>query len=264
MNLPNVLFKMLDPSFLPPLDAKLPRTQRRLVSLLRQGSQGAPELATKTWSLDAMLSPQEFQCDTETSQLKQILYRRTEYDELSQRFKSRAKVKQCAKEDEIPFATTMAFRSIGYRSIAIEGMESLGIKFDDARGIIPNDPDGRVIASTDIVEADPDPAGASSVLPGLYCAGWVKRGPAGVIANTMEDSFSTADAIAKDWAHKRPFLGGGQGWDTISSTAKNQGLRTVSWPEWVKIDAVEKVRGKAKGREREKITSIPEMLAVLG
>lgn len=33
---------------------------------------------------------------------------------------------------------------------------------------------------------------------GLYCSGWVKRGPVGVILNTMNDSFETAEAIVQD------------------------------------------------------------------
>ena len=32
----------------------------------------------------------------------------------------------------------------------------------------------------------------------LYCSGWVKRGPVGVILTTMNDAFETADNIAAD------------------------------------------------------------------
>jgi len=33
---------------------------------------------------------------------------------------------------------------------------------------------------------------------GLYCSGWIKRGPAGVIATTMNDAFETAKVIVED------------------------------------------------------------------
>jgi adrenodoxin-NADP+ reductase len=33
---------------------------------------------------------------------------------------------------------------------------------------------------------------------GLYCSGWLKRGPVGVILTTMEDAFETAECIAHD------------------------------------------------------------------
>lgn len=35
-------------------------------------------------------------------------------------------------------------------------------------------------------------------LPGLYCSGWVKRGPTGVIATTMTDSFLTGQTLLQD------------------------------------------------------------------
>lgn len=37
-----------------------------------------------------------------------------------------------------------------------------------------------------------------SFLSGLYCSGWVKRGPTGVIATTMNDSFDTARVLLQD------------------------------------------------------------------
>jgi hypothetical protein len=35
-------------------------------------------------------------------------------------------------------------------------------------------------------------------LSGLYCSGWVKRGPTGVITTTMTDSFLTSQALLED------------------------------------------------------------------
>lgn len=43
-----------------------------------------------------------------------------------------------------------------------------------------------------------DVENCGSCLAGLYCSGWVKRGPVGVIANTMSDAFETADSILAD------------------------------------------------------------------
>ncbi len=159
-------------------------------------------------------------------------------------------------EERVSLPASVAFRSIGYKSEAITGMADLGIHFDEARGIILNDNDGRLIVPS-------SNSAESVVIPGMYCSGWVKRGPAGVIANTMEDAFATAEAIAKDWERKEPFLGGGRGWDVLKSEAKSLGLRTVSWSDWEKIDAAEKIKGKERGKEREKFTSIKDMLEVL-
>lgn len=35
---------------------------------------------------------------------------------------------------------------------------------------------------------------------GLYCSGWIKRGPTGIIATTMQDAFATAATVLKDLA----------------------------------------------------------------
>ena len=40
--------------------------------------------------------------------------------------------------------------------------------------------------------------GCSVCRAGLYCSGWVKRGPTGVIITTMNDSFDTAQSVLED------------------------------------------------------------------
>lgn len=157
--------------------------------------------------------------------------------------------------EQVVIPASLAFRSIGYKSEALPGMESLNIRFDDGRGIIPNDYFGRVSTTSQ--------SGETKAIPGMYCAGWVKRGPTGVIANTMEDAFATAEAISKDWHSGAPFLPGGQGWPALKKETDSKGVRTVSWDDWRKIDTAERARGKEKGKEREKFTNIEEMLKVL-
>lgn len=164
--------------------------------------------------------------------------------------------------DIINIDSSVVFRSIGYKSEGLPGFTELGIPFNTELGIIPNDEMGRVF---DIDKAKSD---AGTHVPGMYCAGWVKRGPTGVIASTMQDAFSTADAIAEDWHSHAPFLnankgGSGLGWDGVKEEAERRGCRRVSWQDWQKIDAVEKRIGQEKGKEREKFTRIEDMLAVL-
>ena len=132
-------------------------------------------------------------------------------------------------------------------------MKDVGIDFDERQGIIPNDSHGRITS----LSVD------KTCIPGLYCSGWVKRGPAGVIANTMEDAFDTAESITKDWENEELFMSGTDGWDALQKDAAAKNLRPINWENWKKIDEAEKERGKAKGKEREKFTSIPEMLGVL-
>ena len=230
---------------------KLPRTPKRLTQLLAKGSSTPASQARKSWSLDFLLSPRSFNASNATpNHLSSLTFIKNEL-EGPDVFDSSAIVSPT--RNKISYPTSLAFRSIGYKSEAIDGMKDLGIDFDERRGIIPNDRHGRVTSLSE------DGTG----IPGLYCSGWVKRGPAGVIANTMEDAFDTAESIAQDWENKEPFMSGTSGWDALQEDAAVKSLRPVSWDDWKKIDAVETEKGKAKGKEREKFTSIPNMLGLL-
>lgn len=44
----------------------------------------------------------------------------------------------------------------------------------------------------------PIPSPSVNPTPGLYCSGWVKRGPTGVITTTMTDSFLTGQILLQD------------------------------------------------------------------
>ena len=244
-------FKPIDPSLFPPNVAKLPRTPKRLTQLLSKGSSTPPASAQKAWSLEFLLSPKCFRPSTAESQhLAAITFCRNSLVGPDV-FDSSAKVEPTVEQTTFP--ASLAFKSIGYKSEPIDGMKDLGIDFDERRGIIPNDGHGRITSLSS------DGTG----IPGMYCSGWVKRGPAGVIANTMEDAFATAEAIAKDWQSKQPFMDGGKGWDALKEEADQRGLRSVNWDDWKKIDAAEVERGKGKGKPREKFASVKDMLGVL-
>ena len=253
MKLPATYFAPIPRSLLPPEPSKLPRTQKRLVDLMLKHSLISPSQASKSSSLDFHLSPTSFNsAAANTTALSSITFARTKIQGEDQ-FDPSAKVELTTEQEDLPAA--LAFRSIGYKSDALPGMKSLGIHFDTSRGIISNDYYGRV--------SSPSQSGETKVIPGMYCAGWVKRGPTGVIANTMEDAFATAEAIAKDWYSGAQFLPGGQGWSALKREIDDKGIRTVSWNDWCKIDAAERARGKERGKEREKFISVAEMLNVL-
>lgn len=252
MTLPSVSFKPIDPLLLPPVPAHLPRTSKRLVQLLSKGSATPDSDAQKSWSLDFFLSPKSFNTSkADVNHVSSVTFAKTVPNGPDMHDPS---TRVYSSTETVPIKASLAFRSIGYKSEALEGMQDLGIDFDSIRGIIPNDGNGRIIKM--------DTENGTSI-PGMYCSGWVKRGPAGVIANTMEDSFATAEAIAMDWTRELPFMAGGQGWDALKVEADQRNLRRVSWDEWKMIDAVEKKRGKANGKVREKFASIQDMLAVL-
>ncbi|MBS4103222.1 FAD-dependent oxidoreductase [Tsukamurella paurometabola] len=71
-------------------------------------------------------------------------------------------------------------------SIGLRGTSVPGVPYDEGTGTIPN-ADGRVLG----------PDGAA--LPGVYVAGWCKRGPTGVIGTNRYDARGTVDALIADF-----------------------------------------------------------------
>jgi adrenodoxin-NADP+ reductase len=259
MNLPNISSSSVPPSLLPENLKSLPRPLRRLMEILQKGSSTAVTNAQKSWSLDFLLTPSKFIADTTSmDKLSKMEFHRNEYVDESMKFDPNAKVKMTDEVLEID--SQLCFKSIGYRSEAIPGMSELGITFLADKGIIWNDESGRVITKS------PDASVTEKLfVPGIYCSGWVKCGPTGVIASTMADAFATADAIVEDWHGHKPFLAAqdGRGWEGVRVEAEKRGVRRISWADWKKIDSVEKERGRLVGKEREKFTRIADMLAVL-
>lgn len=281
---------------------KLPRQLRRIAELLQKGSMTPMEQAGKgAWQLGYLRSPSAF-LSTDNEKLEAVGFEQMAYAQpltnlLTGNPQSdlnalrAAKVQSSGKKGLVH--ASLAFRSVGYQSCALEGMQEIGVPFDASRGVIPNDRYGRVIAPATGAGniSAPGEAGAeaegpgsggrtggrglaerkeaaeASAVPGMYCAGWVKRGPTGVIASTLDDAFLTADVLAKDWEDGKEFISPGEGtkagWDAVSQVIKRRGIRSVSWAEWEKIDAEEVRRGKEKGKAREKINRTAQMLKIL-
>jgi len=162
----------------------------------------------------------------------------------------------------------MVFRSVGYQSVPLAG-----VPFDPATSTVPN-ADGRVL------DADGRP------LPGEYVAGWLKRGPTGVIGTNKSDAAQTVRSLLAD-------LAGGPGPDDIplpragllrmpasqlikgtegqevrsrfSRLLAERGIRPVSYDEWLKIEAAERELAAALGRgARVKLPSRDRLLRAAG
>ena len=134
----------------------------------------------------------------------------------------------------------LVFRSVGYHGIALPG-----VPFDEARGVVPND-GGRVLG----------PDGAP--IPGVYCAGWIKRGPSGVIGTNKKDATETVALLLEDARAGR--LPGGDGGDLVDLLTA-RGATPVLYPGWEAIDAAERAAGGPLGRPRVKLCSWDELLA---
>lgn len=140
----------------------------------------------------------------------------------------------------------LVFRSIGYRGVPLPG-----VPFHDSWGVIPND-GGRIIADN------------GECLTGHYTAGWIKRGPTGVIGTNKPDAAETVENMLDDFRQGRVLPA------TETSVAASEALvrsrqpQVVSYGDWLKLDAIELERGRAVGRPRVKFTRVEDMLAALG
>jgi ferredoxin/flavodoxin---NADP+ reductase len=146
--------------------------------------------------------------------------------------------------EELP--VEMVFRSVGYRGVPLAD-----VPFDEKRGIIPNAA-GRVLS----------PANGQP-LAGLYVAGWIKRGPSGVIGTNKPDAAETADAIAEDLRSgvaPRPAVDDPA---VIEALLRERQPCLITYDDWIEIAALESARGKANGRPRVKLTEA-EIRAKLG
>jgi len=141
-------------------------------------------------------------------------------------------------------AVELVVRAIGYRSLPLPGLP-----FDDRRAIVPNAA-GRVV----------DPA-SRAPSPGLYVAGWVKRGPTGLIGSNKQDGAETAAAMLADLDGCAPASAPEA--TAIDALLAERGVRVVDFACWQRLDRLEVERGARAGRPRVKLGAISEVLAAL-
>ena len=104
------------------------------------------------------------------------------------------------------------------------------------------------------------PDGAA--VPGLYTAGWSKRGPSGIIGTNRACAVETVTALLADRAVLQTEVREGRA--GLERLLDERGARAIDYDDWRRIDAAEIARGEPKGKPREKFTRREEMLAVLG
>jgi ferredoxin--NADP+ reductase len=138
---------------------------------------------------------------------------------------------------------SIVFKSVGYMGVPLEG-----IPFDGSSSTYRNDC-GRVL----------DESGAP--VTGMYCAGWIKRGPTGVIGTNKKDATETSDLLLEDAAAGRIGAERTCSAEAIDTFLAERGVDVVGYAGWETIDALEQERGEPQGRPRVKICSWDELLA---
>jgi ferredoxin--NADP+ reductase len=131
----------------------------------------------------------------------------------------------------------LVFRSVGYRGIGLTDLP-----FDERRGTIRND-GGRVI------DTDGEPVAAA------YCAGWIKRGPTGIIGTNKKDANETVNLLLEDVRAGRVGHRDEVNADGLESLLEERGVPAVMYPGWVSIDELERTAGEKVGRPRVKLST---------
>jgi ferredoxin--NADP+ reductase len=151
----------------------------------------------------------------------------------------------------------MVLRSVGYQSVPLAG-----VPFDERSHTVPNS-EGRVLGS------DGEP------LPGEYVAGWLKRGPTGVIGTNKSDAAQTVRSLLADLAGgpgpgdvqlpragllPMPPPAGRTGESRLAALLAERGIRPVTYPDWLGIETAEKELAASLGRgARVKLGSRAEL-----
>ena len=138
----------------------------------------------------------------------------------------------------------LVFRSVGYRGVPLPG-----VPFDAAAGIVPN-LEGRVL-----LDGVP--------WPNVYVAGWIKRGPSGVIGTNKSDAAATVQRMVEDIAGRTEPASPEKSSAAVDALLLERGVRVVTWAAWKKLDQLERARGSEVGKVRQKLTTTSEMLAAL-
>jgi ferredoxin--NADP+ reductase len=147
--------------------------------------------------------------------------------------------------EEIPVG--LVFRSIGYKGVALPG-----VPFHDKWGVILNEK-GRVI--------HPD---TKQPLVGEYTAGWIKRGPSGVIGTNKPDAAETVQCMLEDAANGCILNPAEPDPAAIEQLIRQRQPNYFSYDDWKRQDEQEVAKGEPLGRPRVKFTSVEEMLAATG
>jgi ferredoxin--NADP+ reductase len=138
------------------------------------------------------------------------------------------------------------FSSIGYKGVALPD-----VPFDERGGVFPNQ-SGRLLTAPN-----------GQVVVGEYVAGWIKRGPSGIIGTNKPDSVETVKLMLADAQAGQHLQAVHTAPNAIPTLLNTREVRFVSFAEWQRVDAEEVRRGQADGRPRVKFTDTTSMLALL-
>jgi ferredoxin--NADP+ reductase len=228
---------LLDPAELelePESEAELAASSnivQRNVEILREFATRSPTGKSRTVRLRFRASPVAILGEERVGAVE-IVRNRLEAD-------ASGRVVAVATDEREVIPCGIVFRSVGYHGVPLPGLA-----YDERTGTIPNQA-GRVL--------DVD----GRRLPGVYAAGWIKRGPTGVIGTNKKDATETVALLLEDARNGAlPDRAG----DGIDELLAERGVEVVMYMGWEAIDAAERGAGEPFGRPRVKLCTWDELL----
>ncbi|MGW7202540.1 FAD-dependent oxidoreductase [Streptomyces sp. NPDC054837] len=215
----------LDPAYLDP--SALPAAPRRNVEVLRGWATAPGRSAARRIRMRFFLRPVELLA--EHGRVAAVRFERTVPD-------GQGGVTGTGRYEDI--AAQLVLRSVGYRGVPLEGLP-----FDPATCTVPHLA-GRVLRE-------------GTVAPGEYVAGWIKRGPTGVIGTNRPCAKETVTSLLEDGAAllRRELPG-----DPLA-TLRAEGIEPVEWTGWCAIERAETELGASLGRSVVKLPDWESLLA---
>ncbi len=217
------------------------RAERKKVEILQDYARRQPAGKPKRLVLRFLVSPIEILGDDTGNVVGLTLVR----NQLVATETGSLQAKPTGEVETLPVG--LVFRSVGYRGVPLPG-----VPFNEAWGVILNEK-GRVL--------DPE---TKQPRVGEYTAGWIKRGPTGVIGTNKPDAAETVSAMVEDAAAGRAIDPLEPEAAVIDRLVRSRQPRCVSYADWKRLDALEVERGRIAGRPRVKFTRLADIHAALG
>ncbi|MFF7128718.1 FAD-dependent oxidoreductase [Streptomyces sp. NPDC016566] len=206
--------------------AALPAVQRRNVEALRGWATAPARQAARRIRMRFFLRPVELLADG--GRVGAVRFERTAPD-------GRGGVTGTGRYEDV--AAQLVLRSVGYRGVPLEGLP-----FDAASGTVPH-AEGRVLRD-------------GAVSPGEYVAGWIKRGPTGVIGTNRPCAKETATSLLAD----APALARREVAQDPLDALRAAGVEPVPWAGWQAIERAEAALGARLGRGVVKLSDWDALL----
>lgn len=207
------------------------KTVRNNIKVLRKYAERTPSDASRRIVFRFRTSPIEIKGETRVESI--VLGR----NELVSDADGRVSAKDTGEREELP--AQLVVRAVGYR-----GLPTPGLPFDERAGTIPHVA-GRVAGSRN-----------------EYVAGWIKRGPSGVIGTNKKDSQDTVDTLLSDLSAAELADFPDDHADRLAKWLLERQPEVVTGDHWKLIDEHERSAGAGTGRPRVKLTSVADLLRI--